>query len=206
MPAIPGTGGTGKWVALLLVVFVLLGGAVGGGLWWWNSKKVIAAGPGPVVDPTTLGTPVAVGMLPEGVDPPIAMVETTMVEPTMVETTMVEPTMVEVEPTMVETTMDDDRALAAAERAVARGRSAVSSGNLDAAIDALRDAQRSAGRNHAIVRTLRGQVAVLGARVVGQKASNPRLCGEAQALFRQLRGVGAEGRAGDQFYDGCPRP
>jgi len=232
MSQIPGasSGGTGKWVALLLVVFVLLGGAVGGGLWWWNSKKAIAAGPGvgPVsLDPnnpnvgnpnvnnvgnpnvgTTIGTPVGVDpnstMLPVGVEP--NMLPVGVEPPTMVEVP-IETTMDPVEVAMVETPSrmtGEEESNPAADRAIARGRAAIGNGNLAGAIDALREAQRLVGRTHSSLRPLRNAIAERGAREVGFKVVNQ--CSQAQALFRDLRSVGADGPSRDQFFGGCTRP
>lgn len=94
---------------------------------------------------------------------------------------------------------------AAAARYVTRGRALVDGGNLTGAIAALRDAQRAVGRSHRALRPLRAAVAERGKREVGLAVVRNR-CSQAQDIYRQLRSVGAEGPARDQFYGGCQRP
>ncbi|MDH5491040.1 MAG: hypothetical protein OEY14_03740, partial [Myxococcales bacterium] len=87
-----------------------------------------------------------------------------------------------------------------------RGTAALSRNDIDAAISALREAQRIVGRRHGSTRTLRSSLGGRASNKVGILMQQGR-CPQAQQLYRSLRGVGAEAPSRSHFSgDWCPRP
>jgi len=220
---VPGSG-AGKWVAIILVAFMVLGGGAGG-LWWFMNREPesVAVADNPNIN--TLPTPQPVASEMTGgtkVDPTTTMepAQVTMTEPTM-EATMAEPTM---EPSMDEPTMDEPEMteptmmvsmapsgpsssdIARARAAVSQGEAALGRNDINGAISAVTAAQRAAGRNHSSHRSLRNDLGRRASNTVGILMQQGK-CREAQALFRRLRGVRADGPSRQHFSpDWCPRP
>jgi serine/threonine-protein kinase len=97
--------------------------------------------------------------------------------------------------------------LAQARTALRKGESALGSGKLRDAIAALGKAQRLlGGRNHGLVKELKGQLARRGSNQVGILMQQGR-CDKAQALYRRLRAVGAHRPSAVHFSDDwCAKP
>ena len=78
--------------------------------------------------------------------------------------------------------------------------------DLEGAVRSLATAQRAVGRSHSIVSGPRTSLARIGGRMVGIMIQQSK-CPGAQALYRQLRSVGADSSARGQFVPGlCDRP
>ena len=97
-------------------------------------------------------------------------------------------------------------AVARARNLVRQGQAAAQRNDFDAAIRALRDGQRAVGRSHAVLRPLRRELGQRASLKVGFLLQQGN-CHGAQALYRSLRGVGADRPSRSQFSgDWCPRP
>ncbi len=217
--------GVGKILALLVFLFFILGGGAAGGLYWWSQQSQtppVTNGPvqprvGPQVQPGDPGTP------PVGVGQDARMVPTTPevarpTDPPAEQGTepeqATEPEEPE-EPVEPEEPRGADRPSKGGPSAadVARARSAVSNGSaalgrndIDGAIAALSQAQRAVGRRHGSLRSLQNELARKASNKVGILMQQGR-CPDAQALYRRLRSVGAQGPSNQHFSgDWCPRP
>jgi tRNA A-37 threonylcarbamoyl transferase component Bud32 len=92
-------------------------------------------------------------------------------------------------------------------RAAARDAdAAIGRSDLEGAVRSLAAAQHAVGRSHAIAAAPRANLARIGGRMVGIMIQQNK-CPAAQALYRQLRSVGADSGARSQFVPGyCDRP
>src|SRR5262249_17935565 len=89
---------------------------------------------------------------------------------------------------------------------VAQGQAAIDRDDVTGAGDALGNAQRAVGRRPSILNGLRPSLEGKGSNKVGILMQQGAWSG-AQALFRQLRSVGADGASRQHFSDDwCPRP
>jgi hypothetical protein len=86
---------------------------------------------------------------------------------------------------------------------VAGGLGAARRNDFAGAVTSLQQAQRLVGRRHPIQAELQNELSRRGSNQVGILLQQGR-CPQAQALFRQLRSVGATGNAASQFGDWCP--
>ena len=217
---VPGSGGAGKWVAIVLVAFMVLGGGAGG-LWWFMNREPepIAVTDNPTTNRIPTPEPVASQMNGGMETEPLTMEpsQVTMTEPTMeaemVEPAMVEPAMME-EPVMEEepemTSMGSSGPssadLARARAAVSQGQAALGRNDIDGAITAVIAAQRATTRNHASHRSLRNDLGRRASNTVGILMQQGK-CREAQSLFRKLRQVRSDGPSRQHFSpDWCPQP
>ena len=214
----PSSGGSaGKILIGLVLVLFVLGGAGGAGIWWYMNRTPSVAGATPNLPPTNLGagTPVA------------PMVPSTPMQPTIPTPPPMQPTTptvvdagVRAVPTPPETppetppTMDDSpssngpsaAALARARDLVQQGQSAISQNDIDGAVRALNEAQRAVGRSNSVLRPLRTQLGQRASFKVGVLLQQGN-CPGAQALYRSLRGVGADRPSRSQFAgDWCRAP
>jgi hypothetical protein len=104
-----------------------------------------------------------------------------------------------------------ERHVSAADEATARAESARGLASIDrhdwtGAIASLRETQRLVGRSGASARQLQERLSTTGGNQVGILLQQG-YCPQAQALYRDLRGVGAGGPARGQFSDDwCPAP
>ena len=86
---------------------------------------------------------------------------------------------------------------------VSAGLGAARRNDFRGAVGALEQAQRSVGRRNPITRELQGELDRRGSNQVGMLLQQNR-CGEAQDLYRRLRGVGAGSGARRHFGSWCP--
>lgn len=222
--AVSGGGIMGKLVAVAVVgFFILAGGAVG--VAWYLSDDSVDDRPVAGIDPPETQHPSDLGTVMQPADPtdppmvptspgtptaPVEPEEPTMpdaVEPAGVEPEAVEPEADE-DPEPVTPVRTPPRGPSAADEARARaviatGMGAARRNDFAGAVTALRQAQRSVGRNHRITTELRSELARRGSNQVGILLQQGR-CPQAQALYRQLQGVGAGADARRQFGDWCP--
>lgn len=216
---VPGSGGAGKWVAIVVIAFMVLGGGAGG-LWWFLNREPepVAVTENPTTNQLPTPQPVAsqmntepvINMEPSQVTMTEPTMEAEMVEPAMVEPAMVEPAMVEMEEEPEMTSMGSSGPssadLARARAAVSQGEAALGRNDIDGAITAVIAAQRATTRNHASHRSLRGDLGRRASNTVGILMQQGK-CREAQALFRKLRQVRADGPSRQHFSpDWCPQP
>lgn len=208
----PSGGGTGKWIALGLVGVVLLG-AVGAGAYFafggadpaptpptaLTTPPVPVPGVGsnagtpPTPIPTPVPTPIA-APVDAGAPAPVDAGTT----PVTAETTMTEP--------RVEADQPSPAEIERARAAVRDAEAALGRQDIEGAVRALSQAQRAVGRSHSVVAGVRGNLTRMGGRAVGILIQQNK-CSAAQALYRQLRTVGADSGARGQFVPGyCDRP
>ena len=211
-------GGGGRAILFGLVALFVVGGSIGAvGLWWVFGHN----DPGPPVATTTTRPPPSSGptVITGTMQPLVPVTTTTPVPPTTTGGTPVTP------PTSVATTPPDagtaagtseddhhtERHVSAADEANARAESARGLSALDrrdwaGAIGSLREVQRLVGRTAPQSRQLQQQLDTRGGNQVGILLQQG-YCPQAQALYRDLRGVGAGGSARRQFSDDwCPAP
>ena len=95
---------------------------------------------------------------------------------------------------------------ASARRLLASGDVSLAQNDVAGAVSALTQAQRLAGRRYAGAVALRASIERKGSNMVGNLLQRGD-CPGAQALYRELRTVGADGASRQQFSpDWCPRP
>lgn len=209
-------GGLGKLLVLgVFGLFIVAGGAVGVGLWVINGDDdpptitnndpatVTAGVVNTVVDPNN------VPMVPTGPQTPplvpIQQLPPVVTPPEVVVDPVVPPT--EPDPPVERTTPTQPRGPSAADetearRLVAGGLGAARRNDFAGAVASLQQAQRRVGRRSPITRELQGELSRRGSNQVGALLQQGR-CPQAQALYRQLRGVGAGSPASSQFADWC---
>jgi type IV secretory pathway VirB10-like protein len=217
-----GGGAMGKILAVGVVGLFILAGA-GGGLAWWamQAEDDPADTNDPIAQPQPNPNGLGTGQPLQPIDPNNPpMVPTSPMQPmqpgqpavaptptpTPTPTTQPEPTPTP-EP-VAEPTPRRPRGPSPADEArarglVANGLGAARRNDFSGAVAALSQAQRAVGRRSPITRELEGELTQRGSNQVGILLQQGR-CGQAQALYRQLRSVGAAGNARGQFGDWCP--
>jgi len=230
MPSAPVSSGGGalKWVALVAVLFM---GVAAGGLYMVFGR----AGDAPVATTGTVGTvgSLATTGTTTSQTPPLGNGAGTQntatgltgsqiaADPSVHDagTTAAATNTVDAGTTATSTTAsnEDERPAAnenqpspadldRARSAVRDAEAAIGRQDPESAVRALAIAQRAVGRSHAIVAGPRANLARIGGRMVGIMIQQNK-CDGAQALYRQLRSVGADTNARGQFVPGyCNRP
>jgi hypothetical protein len=207
--------GSGRMIAVVLVGLFVVGGSIGAaGLYWVYGRDT-----GTTTTTTTPPPPTSRAVITGTMQP---MVPTTTTVPPTTTTTGVVTTP---PPSSVAATGVDagttaagadhdhpsERHVSAADEAQARAESARGLAAIDhhdwsGAITSLRETQRLVGRSGTSARQLQERLSTSGGNQVGILLQQG-YCPQAQALYRDLRGVGAGGSARGQFSDDwCPAP
>jgi len=216
-----GGGGAGKIVIGLILALFVLGGAGGAGIWWYLSRTPSGSMPGQMPPRTDLGGSNVPPMVPstpmQPTTPPMQPATPTQpttpsmqpATPNMQPATPTQPTTPDPPPHGMGDHSHDGPSAAAVARArnlVRQGQAAIGRNDLDGAVRALRDAQRAVGRRNGVLRPLRSQLGQRASFKVGVLLQQGN-CRGAQALYRSLRGVGADRPSRSQFAgDWCRRP
>ena len=214
--------GAGKILLIVLPILLLLGAAGAGGIYMLTRPEApVATPPQPLPTPqpiaTTTNPPVDVkpdASVGTAVVPPAPPPNTPAVVPDPPPATDPPPTTamdtpppsMDPAPNMQDADEPTPAQIEQARNLARDASGALGRNDLEGAVRSLAQAQRIVGRSHSAVSSVRGQIAQRGATKVGIMLQQGN-CGGAQALYRQLRQVGAEtGARGFFSPDWCARP
>jgi serine/threonine-protein kinase len=209
------SGGGGRIIILGLVAVLVIGGSVGAtGLWWVfgrdSGTTTTGTPPPPPPSSTTVGTMRPMEPTPTTAPPPSGT-GVAVTPPPSSGTAAADGTDAGTGATASADHPHTERHISPADEAAARGESARGLAACDrrdwtAAIGSLREVQRLVGRTSPAARQLQDQLDTRGGNQVGILLQQG-YCPQAQALYRDLRSVGAGTAARRNFSDDwCPAP